>query len=86
MSPETQQDLQDLNAAYPHLMFTANGEIFCVADIVRLEWVADNAGTKRLRMFPTAGSPAFIMSQAESSSAYTKWLTFQVNRTGSRWP
>jgi len=74
MSPETAQDLQDLNAQYPHLMFTANGEIFCVADIVRLEWVADNAGTKRLRMFPTAGSPAFILSQAESLIGYNKWL------------
>lgn len=74
MSPETQQDLEKLNAQYPHLMFTANGEIFCVADIVRLEWVADNAGTKRLRMFPTAGSPTFILSQAESKIGYEKWL------------
>ena len=52
MSPETQQELEKLNAQYPNLMFTANGEIFCIGDIVRLEWVADNAGTKRLRMFP----------------------------------
>lgn len=81
MSPETAQDLQDLNLAYPSLIFTANGEIFCVADIVRLEWVADNAGTKRLRMYPTAGTPAFILSQAESQTAYSKWLTFQVNRS-----
>ena len=74
MSPETQQDLEQLNAQYPNLMFTANGEIFCIGDIVRLEWVADNAGTKRLRMFPTAGSPAFILSQAESLIGYSKWL------------
>ena len=75
MSPETQQDLEKLNAQYPNLMFTANGEIFCIGDIVRLEWVADNAGNKRLRMFPTAGSPAFILSQSESPIAYNKWLT-----------
>ena len=77
MSPETQQDLEQLNAQYPNLMFTANGEIFCIGDIVRLEWVADNAGNKRLRMFPTAGSPAFILSQSESPIAYNKWLTGQ---------
>ena len=79
--PELQLDIAALNVEYPSLVFTANGEIFSVADIVRLEWVADNTGTKRLRMFPTAGSPAFILSQAESQAAYTKWLTFQANRS-----
>ena len=74
MSTVPEPTVEQLNAQYPNLMFTANGEIFCISDIVRLEWVADNAGTKRLRMFPTAGSPAFILSQAESLIGYNKWL------------
>lgn len=69
-------DVEELNKLYTNLFFTQNGEVFCVSDIVRLEWVQAGDGTRRLRMYPHGGGIVFALSQAESQAAYTKWLSY----------
>lgn len=69
-----QAELDKLNAEHPALYFSQNGEIVALENVVRLEWVADALGVKRLRFVLTGGAPTMMLGKEESQLAYTKWL------------
>lgn len=69
-----QAELDKLNAEHPALYFSQNGEIVALEDVVRLEWVADALGVKRLRFVLTGGAPTMMLGKEESHLGYTKWL------------
>lgn len=69
-----QAELDKLNAEHPALYFSQNGEVVALEDVVRLEWVADAMGVKRLRFVLTGGAPTMMLGKEESQLGYTKWL------------
>lgn len=69
-----QAELDKLNAEHPALYFSQNGEVVALEDVVRLEWIADALGTKRLRFVLTGGAPTLMLGKEESQLGYTKWL------------